>query len=148
METATIYEYMIDKGNVIQLVHTAEYKEGKYYFKAGKTKHYTILKNTDLGVVINNHVFSLKNNYKKYRDILIECLRKRVEKEKMKLIADKRILFDLQCAAVQQDTGFDKETIGCFLSNYKIPHVCPVAIGGWCKGYTTCQNLESNNITI
>lgn len=43
---------------------------------------------------------------------------------------------------IQQQTGFDEDVIGCFLSNYKIPHVCPVVTGKWCKGYTTCQNLE------
>lgn len=49
---------------------------------------------------------------------------------------------------IQQQTGFDEDVIGCFLSNYRVPHVCPVVTGKWCKGYTTCQNLENNNITI
>lgn len=48
---------------------------------------------------------------------------------------------------IQQQTGFDEDVIGCFLSNYKIPHVCPVGTGKWCKGYTACQNLAKGMIS-
>lgn len=31
---------------------------------------------------------------------------------------------------------------GCFKENFKKPHICPVATGGWCKDFTKCRTLE------
>ncbi len=31
---------------------------------------------------------------------------------------------------------------GCHKENYMVPHICPVATGGWCKDYTKCKQLE------
>lgn len=44
---------------------------------------------------------------------------------------------------LHQKTGFDTDTIGCFLANYKERHVCPVALNGWCKELMKCKVLES-----
>ena len=41
---------------------------------------------------------------------------------------------------VQQSKEEDWEE-GCFKENYMVPHVCPVATGGWCKNYTRCKNM-------
>lgn len=38
--------------------------------------------------------------------------------------------------------GFDEIVVGCFLSNYKRSHVCPIATGGWCRDYTKCKCME------
>ena len=32
--------------------------------------------------------------------------------------------------------------VGCHKENYLVPHVCPVATGGWCRDYVKCRNLE------
>lgn len=34
-------------------------------------------------------------------------------------------------------------TVGCFKENYMVPHICPVATGRWCKGYTKCKSMEN-----
>ena len=31
---------------------------------------------------------------------------------------------------------------GCYKENYMVPHVCPVATGGWCKDYMKCKSME------
>ena len=43
---------------------------------------------------------------------------------------------------LREETGFDEDVIGCFLSNYKVPHVCPIATGKWCRDYTKCKSIE------
>ena len=43
---------------------------------------------------------------------------------------------------LKKETGFDEIVIGCFLSNYKIKHVCPIATGKWCRDYTKCKCME------
>lgn len=141
METVTICEYMIDNDKVVQLTHQAEVRGNKYIFKAGKSKYLKILREDEFGEVISNHVFAMEDDYKKYRNLIIQCLEERVSKEQKKLKRDEEILLKVKCAAVQQDTGFDADVIGCYMTNYKVPNVCPVATGGWCRNYTMCQNL-------
>ena len=68
-----------------------------------------------------------------------------------------RITTTMKCAAVKMDkeeyreqqiqmlkkeTGFDEIVIGCFLSNYREKHVCPIATGGWCRDYVKCKCME------
>ena len=36
---------------------------------------------------------------------------------------------------------------GCHTENYLVPHVCPVATGGWCKDYTRCKNMAGKVIS-
>ena len=43
---------------------------------------------------------------------------------------------------ISMKTGFDEITIGCFLSNYKVKHVCQPFSKGWCKCYEKCRVLE------
>ena len=44
--------------------------------------------------------------------------------------------------SLRKETGFDEVVIGCFLSNYKIPYLCPVATPvGYCKEATKCTTL-------
>ena len=47
---------------------------------------------------------------------------------------------------LKKETGFDEIVIGCFLSNYKIKHVCPIATGKWCREYTKCKRMEEGII--
>ena len=35
---------------------------------------------------------------------------------------------------------------GCFKENYMVPHICPVATGGWCKSYTRCKSMAGKFI--
>ena len=43
----------------------------------------------------------------------------------------------------QQDKQPEEDYVeGCRKENYMVPHVCPVATGGWCKDYVKCRNLE------
>ena len=45
--------------------------------------------------------------------------------------------------SLKKKTGFDENTIGCFLANYGIPYVCsavhPVC---YCKKSTKCETLR------
>lgn len=50
---------------------------------------------------------------------------------------------DKEIESLHKQTGFDADAIGCFLSNYKQPHVCPIATGHWCKDYVKCATLEN-----
>lgn len=34
---------------------------------------------------------------------------------------------------------------GCHRENYMVPHICPVATGGWCRDYVKCKSLEGKN---
>lgn len=43
---------------------------------------------------------------------------------------------------VRKITGFSENVVGCYLSNYKVPHICPIATNGWCRDYTKCQVIE------
>lgn len=43
---------------------------------------------------------------------------------------------------LQKSTGLDEDVVGCYVSNYKERHICPVATGGWCKDFTKCRTLE------
>lgn len=47
-----------------------------------------------------------------------------------------------QIEMLKKETGFDEIVIGCFLSNYKTKHVCPIATGKWCRDYTKCRCME------
>ena len=47
-----------------------------------------------------------------------------------------------QIESIKKETGFDEMVIGCFLSNYMVPHVCPIATGGWCRDYVKCKCVE------
>ena len=47
-----------------------------------------------------------------------------------------------QIEMLKKETGFDEIVIGCFLSNYEIKHVCPIATGGWCRDYVKCKCME------
>lgn len=53
---------------------------------------------------------------------------------------------DERVEELQKETGFPEEVIGCYLSNYKVPHVCPIALGGYCKEYVRCRLLEENGV--
>lgn len=49
---------------------------------------------------------------------------------------------DLIIESLKQKTGFDEDVIGCFLSNYKILHLCPVAKPiGYCREFSKCKTL-------
>lgn len=43
---------------------------------------------------------------------------------------------------LQKKTGFDKDTVGCFISNYMIPYRCEAA-NDWCKELYKCHALEN-----
>lgn len=47
-----------------------------------------------------------------------------------------------QIRELEKETGFDEIVIGCFLSNYKLKHVCPIATGNWCRDYEKCKCME------
>lgn len=47
-----------------------------------------------------------------------------------------------QIEMIKKETGFDEITIGCFMSNYMVPHICPIATGGWCRDYVKCKCME------
>lgn len=49
--------------------------------------------------------------------------------------------FEEKVEELKKKTAFDEDVCGCFLSNYRQRHVCPVVTGGWCKDYVKCQNL-------
>lgn len=45
----------------------------------------------------------------------------------------------------QEKEQIEDYVVGCFKENYMVPHVCPVATGGWCKDYTKCRSMEKSN---
>ena len=49
---------------------------------------------------------------------------------------------DERVEELQKETGFPEEVVGCYLSNYKVRHVCPIALGGWCKEFVRCRLLD------
>lgn len=51
-----------------------------------------------------------------------------------------------QIEELKKETGFDEIVIGCFLSNYRERHVCPIATGGWCRDYVKCKCMEEGII--
>lgn len=104
MEKTTIYEYMPDGDKIIKLQHSAEISKAKdrYVLKAGKSeKQYKYLSNTDLESVVNNHVFSLEDNFEKYRDMIIDCMEARIQATEVRLAKSKELLQRLKCAAVE-----------------------------------------------
>ena len=55
---------------------------------------------------------------------------------------DKEEYKEQQIKIIKKETGFDEMVIGCFLSNYREKHVCPIATGGWCRDYVKCKCME------
>ncbi len=43
---------------------------------------------------------------------------------------------------IEEQTKEEDWVEGCYKENYMVPHICPVATGGWCKDYTKCKQLE------
>lgn len=43
---------------------------------------------------------------------------------------------------IEEKSKEEDYTEGCFKANYMLPHVCPIATGGWCRDYVKCKNME------
>ena len=97
MENVTIYEYMLDKQTnvIIKAEHTAKAAGYVYIFKGGKAgKTPKAVRKDELEEVVNNHVFSLEDNFPKYEKLIIETMEKRYKEvetrqKKQKAIIDK-----------------------------------------------------------
>lgn len=77
MENVTVYEYLLDKYIIIKVAHSAKIQGDRYVFKAGKRENtHKILRKEELGVVVNNHVFSLEDNFAKYEHEIIRLMKK------------------------------------------------------------------------
>lgn len=96
MGTVKVYEYMICKGKIIKLEHRAEEKGNAYWLKSGMTKSFKILRKNELGQVISNHVFSLDDNLKEYRQRIIACLEERVNETKSRLEKQEKMLAEVR----------------------------------------------------
>ena len=46
---------------------------------------------------------------------------------------------------MQQEQQTEENYVeGCHEENYMVPHVCPVATGGWCKDYVKCRSIDND----
>ena len=43
---------------------------------------------------------------------------------------------------IEEKTQEEDYAEGCFAENYMVPHVCPIATGGWCRDYIKCKGKE------
>lgn len=72
MERVKVYEYLLDRDKIIKVVHDAKVQGDRYVLKAGKTETtHKMLRDDELGEVVNNHVFSLDDNFAKYEHKII-----------------------------------------------------------------------------
>lgn len=46
----------------------------------------------------------------------------------------------------KEKTGFDENVVGCFLHNFEVAGICPIATGGWCKQYPKCSSMEQTRL--
>lgn len=47
---------------------------------------------------------------------------------------------------IEEETKEEDYAEGCFVENYMVPHVCPIATGGWCRDYIKCKGKEGKGI--
>ena len=43
---------------------------------------------------------------------------------------------------IEEQTKEEDYAEGCYKENYMVPHVCPIATGGWCRDYVKCKCME------
>ena len=50
---------------------------------------------------------------------------------------------------MQQEQQTEENYVeGCHEENYMVPHVCPVATGGWCKDYVKCRSIDNDLVPL
>ena len=95
VEKVTVYEYLLDKHVIIKVAHSAQIKGNRYVFKAGKNGNvYKSMGKEEFGKVVNNHIFSLDDNFAKYEHEIIRSMKKSYYETENKQ-AEKKILIDM-----------------------------------------------------
>lgn len=108
MENVTVYEYLLDKDRIIEVEHVAKVQGDRYVLKAGKKENtHKILRKDELDDVINNHVFSLEDNFSKYEKLIIETMEKRYNEVENRQKKQKAIIAKLKemCSSREENHG-------------------------------------------
>lgn len=100
MKEVKIYEYLLDKSVIIKVEHIAKIQGDRFKINAGKGKKtLKILRKEEFDKVVNNHVFSLEDNFAKYEHEIIRSIKNSYYETENKQIKKKVLLDTLEANA-------------------------------------------------